>query len=166
MATVPVGETVALVDDADRAIVSPYKWEVARRRGAMYARMRYRQNGRQVHVAMHRLILGVLPEIHVDHVNGDTLDNRRCNLRVATRRENSANSVCRSGSGYKGAYPVTGKPQWFAAVTVARKTIYLGCYGTREEAARAYDEAARRYFGKFARVNFPLSGEQPARRPA
>lgn len=104
----------------------------------------------------------------VDHINGNGLDNRRRNLRpYKLSRENSRNRKMdrRNTSGYKGICLDKRRGRWNATITVNRKSIYLGSYLNPHDAARAYDAAARIYFGEFARVNFPnLSiGEQPAR---
>lgn len=102
----------------------------------------------------------------VDHVNGDTRDNRRENLRVASSTENGGNAVLykNNSSGYKGVSFNKERMKYTASIQCNRKQHYLGAFKTPEEAARAYDEAARFYFGEFACVNFPLPGEQCCRR--
>lgn len=90
----------------------------------------------------------------VDHKDGDGLNNRRHNLRGCTRRDNSANSRKRqhTSSRFKGVSYNSGK--WLATIGYDRKTHYLGRYDTEEDAAMAYDRAALRHFGTFAKVNF------------
>jgi hypothetical protein len=103
----------------------------------------------------HRLayyfVHGSLPRT-VDHINGDKKDNRICNLRAAEVCQNIANGKHRKNntSGKKGVSLHDGK--WFAKITVNRKQIYLGRYQTVDEAHAVYMEAARKYFGEFARA--------------
>lgn len=105
---------------------------------------------------MHRTILDAPHGIDIDHVNRDGLDNRRGNLRLASRSENMRNSVSYSGSSsrYKGVafHGETGK--WRAQITNARYARHLGVFEVEADAARAYDAAARQLFGEFARTNF------------
>lgn len=111
------------------------------------------------HELMHRAIMKPAQGLVVDHINGDTLDNRRSNLRVCTKKENFRNSAKRLGystSPYKGVSftgVVEGK-SWRSRIRVDGKLISLGAFSDEEEAARAYDSAARKYFGEFARTNF------------
>lgn len=102
---------------------------------------------------IHRYILGVGADTMVDHKNHNTLDERRSNLRECSSAENNRNRRPRSKSGFKGAYPVGNK--WVATIQIAGKSLYLGSYGVPEEAAKAYDAAAIKYFGEFAWLNFP-----------
>lgn len=105
-------------------------------------------------VSMHRLIAGALPGQHADHINGDTLDNRRANLRVCSNRENLGNQQKRAGaSRFKGVSP---RPDgtFRAQICCDGRKMNLGNWPTEEDAARAYDVAARQHFGEFARLNF------------
>jgi hypothetical protein len=152
----------AIVDEADWERLSAFKWYVVNgRRGAFYGR-RYveRLNGRPVTKALHHEVLGLSPRQTVDHVNGDTLDNRRANLRVCSPGENARNrrGSRNSLSGFKGVSRARGR--WQARIEYEGKARHLGVFDTPEEGARAYDQAARELFGEFARLNFPSEDSQ------
>ena len=102
---------------------------------------------------MHRALLPDATSRDIDHVNGNGLDNRRANLRAASRSENIANSGPRMGRRFKGAYPVGNV--WTSKICVRGTKTYLGCFATEEEAAHTYDKAALAAWGAFAYLNFP-----------
>jgi hypothetical protein len=104
---------------------------------------------------MHRLIMNAPTDRQVDHVNGDRLDNRRANLRLATQRENSANTRKRSSnkSGVKGVVWDKARKKWAAYIKVNYRSIGLGRFDTIDAAAEAYATAARKHFGAFARIS-------------
>lgn len=120
-------------------------------------------NAEQRGVPLRRLILGVLHEAgNVRHLNGDPLDCRRENLVLRTVRQRCRNMrkaktiAGRAPSSiFKGVHWVTRLKLWQSVIHVDGKTIGLGRYGDQMEAAAAYDEAAKRYFGEHARLNFP-----------
>jgi len=91
----------------------------------------------------------------VDHINGIRTDNRISNLRIATQSQNSANSNGRGKQKYKGV--TWNKPcsKWRVMLMYQKKHIHIGMYDSDVEAATAYDNAARQYWGDYARVNFP-----------
>jgi len=106
---------------------------------------------------MHRVITKCKSGEDIDHRNHDGLDNRRLNLRVCSRSQNLQNQRRRSNntSGFKGVAWCEQTQDWTTAVKVNKKLIWLGHYADKEEAAHAYDAAAREHFGEFACLNFP-----------
>lgn len=144
-----------LVDDADAALVTPWRWSAyVSRNGTAYAVRSVRSGpGRQRMIWMHRELLGAGPGDEVDHREHlpGVVDNRRSNLRFCTRAQNLTNARKRRGaaSPYKGVSRSGSK--WRARV----EDDYLGTFPTGEAAARAYDAAAAQRFGSFARLNFP-----------
>lgn len=116
-------------------------------------------------VLLSRYLLNCSVDRWVDHINHDTCDNRRCNLRIVTVQQNCHNENVRKNNkcGYKGvSRHKCGK--YRADIFLNNKNKYLGLFITPLEAALAYDEAARHYHGEYARVNFPKdSTEQSCR---
>ena len=140
---------VALVDDADVALVSEHRWYPLPQRKTIYAQTPF--HGQTL--LMHRLLLGLTKGdgLQGDHIDGNGLDNQRFNLRVATVAQNHQNQALRIPShGYLGITPVGNR--WQAQIGVR----YLGLFPTPEAAALAYDRAAIAAFGEFARPNFPV----------
>ncbi|MBK8467896.1 MAG: HNH endonuclease [Chloracidobacterium sp.] len=105
-------------------------------------------------VLLHRLILRSGTGEQVDHINGDKLDNRYCNLRIADQRLNSLNRPLRKDNktGYRGV-TFTSKGRYRANITSNKKTTWLGSFDTPEQAAHAYNVAALRLNGEHARLN-------------
>lgn len=140
---------VALVDEISLPILSGNKWVVTSSGTRWYA-IRGRGEKRQY---MHRLLAEAPKGKDVDHINGNTLDNRLINLRVCTRQQNTFNAKSRNPkSGYKGVAKYNKK--WGARLTINGKNLYLGVFDTPEEAARKYDSIAKSIYGEFARTNF------------
>jgi len=106
-------------------------------------------------VLLHRILLDAKGEDFVDHINGDRKNNRRSNLRICNNAQNSANSKkpMTNTSGYKGVHWHRGCKKWRAAIQVNGKMIHLGVFEQKVDAARAYDKAAEKYFGEFAKTN-------------
>lgn len=102
---------------------------------------------------MHREIVGTPEGMDTDHINGDKLDNRRSNLRICTHAQNGANRGPQKNgsSGYKGVSYHCKK--WRVQICINGKTKRLGGFNSLLDAAKAYDKAARKYHGEFARTN-------------
>jgi hypothetical protein len=142
---------MALIDSTDIALVldGQGRW---RRSKSGYA---WRWSG-TTFVFLHRHLLGLSYRDgkSVDHANGDGLDNRRSNIRLATSSQNNANRRSRLSVDHRRGVSLRPSGRWQAQIRVDGAQRFLGNYGTEEEAARAYDAAALEVHGEFARVNF------------
>ena len=147
----------AKVDDADYPDVAQFTWHAfVGHGGLIYARRTISRPGVRVpgSEAMHRRILAAPKGIGVDHVNHDTLDNRRANLRLATQAQNVRNSRKRSDnrSGFKGVSWSTKYSKWRAAIVVSGRHLHLGYFHILHEAAARYEEAATEFFGEWRHI--------------
>lgn len=135
----------AKVDDEDFDFLNQWKWH------AMKGRYAVRRDSDKVYIYMHRVIMGVTDQREIDHRNGDGFDNQKSNLRIATHRQNIANRKLNkeSSTKLKGVYKKRDCERW--AAECAHK--YLGIFKSPQEAAVAYNEAAIRVYGDFARLN-------------
>jgi hypothetical protein len=147
MKTIPLTQgKIAIVDDCEFERLNRFKWWAIRTRAKWYA---VREQNRK-RMWMHREILGTNAES--DHINGDGLDNRRINLRSCSHAQNCRNRrTFSSKSGFKGVYKSRNK--WIAQLQPFRNRKYLGTFPTKEEAAIAYNQAAKETYGDFALLN-------------
>jgi hypothetical protein len=159
----------AIIDAADLELVSRFVWSAyvrLRRDGTVltvYAMHKCTPDaeGKRRTIKIHRLIMGVTdPKIEIDHEDGDGLNNRRRNLRVANRVQNMQNArktQLPKSSRFKGVSWDRQLNKWDAHIRINGKQQTLGKFADEIEAAKAYDGAAT-HFGKFARINFPTKG--------
>jgi hypothetical protein len=141
---------ITLVSPEDAPLISGNAWQAHKARNTFYATG---NNGKR----LHRIILKPDEDHHVDHRDGNGLNNRRDNLREVTNQQNCQNGVAHkdSTSKYRGVCWYTNYKKWRSTIYVDGKQKALGYFETEELAAKAYDKAAARHFGEFARLNFP-----------
>lgn len=156
---------VALIDDCDAALADR-KWSAKEDGDTFYAHCTVRRGAEddsRTTVLLHRLVMSrvlgrdLLPSEIVDHRDGDGLNNTRENLRLAERWQNAVNSKTprHNKSGFKGVWWRKSTRKWVGLITANKRRVWLGQFDTPEEAARAYDAAARTLHGEFARFNIP-----------
>ena len=118
----------------------------------------------QINKLFHRLLMEIHhpelrdnPNLQVDHINGNRLDNRKENLRLVTPQQNNMNRkpLKNSTSKYKGVFWDKNRNKWLVLIMIGDKSRYLGRYQDEREAALAYDKAAKKLFGEYAYLNFP-----------
>lgn len=149
---------VAKVDAKDYDQLMQFQWHTYRskRSQRQYAVRSLQGKAGVEHFWMHRQILNVNePKIEVDHKDLDGLNNTRDNLRIATHQENQHNRPMQTNntSGYKGVHFHKKTQKWTAQIRFNGALIHLGSFTSPERAALAYNVAAQKYHGEFARLN-------------
>ena len=139
--------------------MNKYKWHTLPGRRTYYAAHGFREakSGKHKFIWMHRKILKAPKQYCVDHINHNGLDNRKANLRLATRSQSACNrrkTSTRTWSRYKGVSWRIHDKRWSAEIGINRKHKFLGLFRDEAAAAKAYDAAARKYHGQFAVLNF------------
>lgn len=157
------GPLEIMVDDEDYERVKVYSWGVLKcvSSDVLYVKSRnVDPNKPRKYFSLHRFILGIDdPKVFVDHKDGNGLNCQKSNLRIATNRDNCRNRGKQKNntSGYKGVSFLKGKNSWKASLAIregnSRKVVLSKQFKDKEEAAKAWNEAARRYHGEFAYQN-------------
>ena len=152
------GQKVALVDDSDFYWLNQWKWSLHKDKNTYYAhRMVWlKASKKNKEIKMHRLILGLTSfETKTDHIDHNGLNNQRYNLRVATNAQNLANISPRKNvtSKYLGVSWRKESNKWVCQITKNGKKKYLGLFDNQEQAALAYNDAAKILHAEFANLN-------------
>ena len=145
---------IAIVDDRDYESISQYKWYALKGKNSFYACRRCSQQNKNIY--MHRLLMNVNDsKIKIDHINRNGLDNRKNNLRICTNSQNQGNRKKRKicSSKFKGVCWDKNRKKWIVYIKVNKNKIFLGRFDNEIKAAKAYDIAAKKHFGGFARMN-------------
>jgi len=150
----------AIVDPDDYETLNKYKWHVTKNANTFYAKRNPRvgRKGKAPPIYMHRQIINVPAGFVIDHINYNGLDNRKANLRLATRAQNNRHTrrTKKTGSSkYKGVSWYNREKRWVVKITTDGITIPIGYFKDEIEAAKAYDRDAKKYHGEFAALNFP-----------
>jgi hypothetical protein len=145
---------VATIDAADIHLVSSNNWCLQLLGGRQYAGHSQRGESRRL-VLMHRVIFDAPGGMHIDHIDGDGLNNRRSNLRLASREGNMRNvgKTASNTSGYKGVHWCEGAKKWRCQIRTDGGRISLGLFDTPEAAYEAYRSAAMAHHGEYARLD-------------
>ena len=141
-----------MVDDADFDWLNQWKWHIENSRGKKYGRRSVMRKGN----SMHREIMGFPKGKEIDHIDGNGLNNQKENLRICTPLENHKNRVLNKGRKYKGVFLCKRKnriKRWHTTIIHNHKKIFLGIFLTEIEGALAYNKAAEKLHGEFARLN-------------
>lgn len=146
-----------IIDDEDFERVSRFKWWACESKSGAYAMRMIYPNKKPTALILSRFILNAPANKFVDHINGDTLDNRKENLRLATNQQNSFNRRKLERKAFKGTYHRVDRVNrpFSARIRFNNKAYHLGYFATEIEAAKAYDAKAKELFGEFARLSFP-----------
>jgi len=147
-----------IVDPPDYYRLNNFHWSARRNSNCIYAVRFLNDPGKKPKIiSLHRQIMNPRKGLLVDHINRNTLDNRKANLRLATKSQNMQNRCkisSKTSSRFIGVYLERRTGRWVSCIEHHSKKISLGTFGNEIDAAKAYDEAAKKYRGDFARLNF------------
>lgn len=142
----------AIVDDKDHEYLNQFKWHFSNGYACRHIKT---ANGNDSKITMHQEIMQTPKGMETDHVNLNKLDNKRSNLRIVTKKQNSFNKQigARNKSGYKGVSWFKRDSRWVVHIKVNGRTRNLGYFNDIKEAARRYNQVAQEHFGEFAYLN-------------
>ena len=138
---------VAIVDTEDWEFLMQWRWSF---------NTRYASHGCPKRILMHRIIAGTPEHLHTDHINGNTLDNRKENLRICAASDNCKNrrqNISHKSSKYKGVSWNKENNKWTAGIYINKKRVHLGYFYKEEDAAKTYNTNALKYFKEYACLN-------------
>lgn len=144
------------VDKKDYEVLIKHIWRPSpKKTGGFYATTRIKTAGKYKTTYAHRIIMNPNKGMVIDHINHETLDNRRKNLRVCTQSQNAFNRGLQrqNTSGYKGVHYYSRKKKYCAYIDISRKRIHLGYFESAIEAAKKYNEIALFFRGEYAYIN-------------
>jgi hypothetical protein len=151
---------VALVDDSDYEYLNQWKWCASKARRTYYAFRRMEKDGKITVGTMHQFLMNQSKGLQVDHIDDNGLNNQRGNLRVCTNQENHMKTQIqrtakgnKKSSNYKGVSSIAGAGKWRARIHLNGNEKYLGRFSSERDAAVAYNDAANKLFGEYARLN-------------
>lgn len=148
----------AKIDAKDAIKVACYSWKANFSSCRWYAKRNMRIDGRSKSLSMARFIMNAPEGIQVDHINGDSLDNRKSNLRLCSHRENHYGARVRKpnfSSKFRGVYWTNRDKAWRARIMYNWKNIHIGSFVSEIEAAIARDFFSHMLHGEFAQINIP-----------
>ena len=160
MKTIPLTRNYfTKVDNEDYKKFASFRWYAAfdKREKKNRACRKVKINGKWSTEHLARVIMKAPKGIYIDHINQNTLDNRRCNLRFCNESTNQMNMKRRKDniSGYKGVSWFKSSKAWYTSITKNGTRYYFGPYRSKIKAALKYDELAKELFKEFAKLNFP-----------
>ena len=149
-----------IVDNEDFELLNKYKWQAGFfNKKDFYAmrsiETRKDKKRKRISILMHRIILKASKKLNVDHINHDTLDNRKHNLRLATKVQNGGNRKisCSNSSGYKGVSWNTNRQKYLVQIKYKGKSYNLGGFKDKKKAALMYNLYSKKFFGEYALLN-------------
>jgi len=148
------------IDDQDSDLLLGNAWQYSKSHSKFYVRRGVKINGKRIGQYLHRLVMEkiigrpLLKEEHIDHIDSNSLNNTRQNLRIVSAQDNNKNKqkIKIKSSKYKGVRK-RGNSKFSAQIDVNKNRIHLGYFTDEDEAAKAYNQAAIKYFGTYARLN-------------
>jgi hypothetical protein len=146
---------VAIVDNDMYDYLNQFKWHAVKQSGKFYARRHIKSSNPNIKILIHRDVMKPEKGFVIDHIDGNTLNNQKDNLRICTHAQNIRNSKINinNTSGFKGVYWNKQSAKWYAFIRFNNKRIHLGVFFKLKDAAKSYNEGALKYHGEFANLN-------------
>ena len=140
---------IVLVDDKDYETLSHHKWYLLNSKNKKYAITSIDSLTK----LMHRIIMKEPKDLQIDHIDGNGLNNKKENLRIVTSSQNNMNrsKFKNSISKFKGVQFENNK--WRSRIRLNKKLYHLGMFENEIDAAKAYNKAAKKLFGEYAKLN-------------